>query len=444
MLMKKISTLLLILSVLFIVSLSAMADDTTEYYIQAKHSGKILDVKDNSQNNGAQIIQYQNNGTNNQKFKFIPCPNDSGYYFIQAKHSGKILDVKDNSQNDLANIIQYQNNGTDNQKFKFIPCPNDSGYYFIQAKHSGRILDVKDYSQNNGANIIQYQNNGTDNQKFKFIKINLGLDKEGLLKQYAPKVWLNSNEKFMPSSVEWAFPYLTRYKNSDGKYWIKTKKSLTSPSDWSLDVFKGNLQTAPVYSFWQDKGTDVNLVYFFYYPYNRGKEVLGTIFGNHVGDWESIVIKTRKTDNTLLPYSISLAYHSWYSDYNWNDISKEDTHPIIYSANGSHGSWKDPGKHVYQKIKGIYPLEDNCGAGIAWNTWNNVKCFDYENKQGINTSWPAWLNTDYSNPGTGDSSIPGNGPIYRWGNEKMGVSYFGYYRLEDGPTGPMDKDIWAK
>ena len=34
-----------------------------------------------------------------------------------------------------------------------------------------------------------------------------------------------------------------------------------------------------------------DLVYFFYYPYNRGKEVLFTIWGNHVGDWEHITVR---------------------------------------------------------------------------------------------------------------------------------------------------------
>ena len=49
---------------------------------------------------------------------------------------------------------------------------------------------------------------------------------------------------------------------------------------------------APVYAFYAEKGEGVvDLVYFFWYPYNRGKEVLDTIWGNHVGDWEHITVR---------------------------------------------------------------------------------------------------------------------------------------------------------
>lgn len=41
-----------------------------------------------------------------------------------------------------------------------------------------------------------------------------------LLTSYAPMVWLAQNERFMPSSVEWAFGYLERFLNTDGRYWL--------------------------------------------------------------------------------------------------------------------------------------------------------------------------------------------------------------------------------
>lgn len=47
----------------------------------------------------------------------------------------------------------------------------------------------------------------------------------------------------------------------------------------TLPFFGGDLDGAPVYAFYADKGSNiVDLVYFFYYPYNRGKEVVDTIW----------------------------------------------------------------------------------------------------------------------------------------------------------------------
>jgi len=88
------------------------------------------------------------------------------------------------------------------------------------------------------------------------------------------------------------------------------------------------------------------------------------------------------------------------------------------------------------------PLVIMGSQGTAWDTWNNLIGFDYNNRTGLNTQWPAWLSTNYTDPGSGDPTVPGNGPIYRWGNEQDGGPYFGFYRLENGPTGPMEKSCW--
>ena len=81
-------------------------------------------------------------------------------------------------------------------------------------------------------------------------------EKLRLIETYAPRVWLAEGEAYMPSSVEWAFQHLTRVKR-DGRYWLYTKQEMSSPSDWTLPLFKGNLDTAPVYAFWVDKCSEL-------------------------------------------------------------------------------------------------------------------------------------------------------------------------------------------
>lgn len=86
-------------------------------------------------------------------------------------------------------------------------------------------------------------------------------EKLAILQKYAPRVWLAQDEEFMPSSLGWAFTYMERYQNAnDGnRYWIRTKAALSSPSDYTLPVFAGNLQSAPTYAFWVAKNNNGNL-----------------------------------------------------------------------------------------------------------------------------------------------------------------------------------------
>jgi hypothetical protein len=122
------------------------------------------------------------------------------------------------------------------------------------------------------------------------------------LRRYAPRVWFHSTESFWPSSVEWSFNFLSR-QWMDSKWWLVTKENMKEPST-ILNYFHGadpkkqwtgvplELDEVPVYAFWNpvDEET-VDLVYYFYYPHNRGKQVLRTMFGNHVGDWEHVTLR---------------------------------------------------------------------------------------------------------------------------------------------------------
>lgn len=280
---------------------------------------------------------------------------------------------------------------------------------------------------------------------------------------YAPRVWMDVGEKYFPSSVEFAFPEMTRFTDGEGKHWVRSTEALGSPSD-TLPFFGGDLDNAPVYAFYADKGMDVvDLVYFFWYPYNRGKEVVDTIWGNHVGDWEHITVRLlRGDDEVLTPSQIYLSAHSFGGIYEWGEVELfEDTHPVVYSAEGSHGVWSTPGDHVYmsigEEVLGVCvtlvctDLTDITSAGTAWDTWERVAGFDFVEKEGLEgESWPVWMSDDFTDPGEAPAEVPGGGPIFRWGNVEdcstLGVDIsdlIGVCRLEDGPTGPISKNVWG-
>lgn len=288
-----------------------------------------------------------------------------------------------------------------------------------------------------------------------------------VLETHAPRVWFPADEVYFPSTVEHAFDHTVRFADGEGRHWIRSIEPLRSPSD-TLPFFAGDLAGAPVYGYYADKDAAgiapgvVDLIYFFFYPYNRGKEVVDTIWGNHVGDWEHITVRLQKDGDTLTPVQVYLSAHSFGGVYEWADLERfEETHPVVYSAWGSHGVWSEPGDHVYmsigEEVWGVCvtlvctDLTDETSAGIAWDTWERVAGVDYFAEEGLaGFAWPAWMSDQFTDPGPPPLEVPGQGPIYRWGNEEdcstLGVDIsdlIGVCRLEDGPTGPVSKDVWG-
>ena len=267
-----------------------------------------------------------------------------------------------------------------------------------------------------------------------------------LLQTYAPLVYLAENEDYTASSVDWAFPFLTRIER-DGKYWLYTKTGLSSPTDGDLPLFRGQGTAAKAYGFLVRKADAYDLVYFTYYPYNRGKhlDILdGSVFGNHVSDWENVVVRL---DRDFNPVTVYLSQHDQGQKLDWDALDKSDaTHPVVYAALGSHGYYATPGSHQYHDDPALI---DETSAGTAWSLSGQLESFNFNTRQGLSGSdWPQWMSTRYAvRYGDPEVSAADAGPIYRWGNGENGCGgalkvfqkLAGACRLEDGPTGPIDK-----
>jgi hypothetical protein len=137
------------------------------YFIQARHSGKVLDVNIDwfsGQDNGRPVGQFDNNNGDHQKF--IVESVGEGYFRLRARHSGKCLDVTDISRSPGAGLQQWQCNGGPNQQFAIEPVGD---FYKIRARHSGLYLDIRGFSPNNSARLQQFNWTGGNNQLFQFI-----------------------------------------------------------------------------------------------------------------------------------------------------------------------------------------------------------------------------------------------------------------------------------
>ncbi len=136
-------------------------------FIQARHSGKCLDVIGSSDHNGEQVIQWECTNRPNQQWKVESV--DAEYYRITVRHSGKSLDVAGGSSGNGAPITQWKYQGQKNQQW--IVEPLGGGYYRITARHSGKSLDVSGSNPGNGAPVNQFDYQGQAHQQWKLIPV---------------------------------------------------------------------------------------------------------------------------------------------------------------------------------------------------------------------------------------------------------------------------------
>lgn len=145
----------------FTIMESSGFDPNTAYTIINGKSGKVLDVHGNSTTDGANVIQWTDNGGTNQQWNIVDLGN--GYYKIINVNSGKALDVEANSTADGGNLLQWTYSGGLNQQWRIEPVGD---YFKFINRNSGKVLDVNAGSTADGANVIQWTDTGATNQQW--------------------------------------------------------------------------------------------------------------------------------------------------------------------------------------------------------------------------------------------------------------------------------------
>lgn len=85
------------------------------------------------------------------------------YYKLVNRNSGKDLGVYGASLQDGANVVQWTDNGSADQQWHVTDLGNV--YNTLYDKNSGRALGIWQASTTNGANAVQWvENNGNDQQ----------------------------------------------------------------------------------------------------------------------------------------------------------------------------------------------------------------------------------------------------------------------------------------
>lgn len=158
--------------------------DGSAFMFKNVNSGLFMEVKDGNGANGENIQQWGaagsgKNGEGEWNVWRLYAAETEGYYYIySALGDGKtyVLDVADRKADDGTNIDLYQQNGGDNQQFKFVK--NGDGSYKIYTKISGdaSVIEIENGSAESGANIQQWTMNGYNCQDWELIPAVLPLN----------------------------------------------------------------------------------------------------------------------------------------------------------------------------------------------------------------------------------------------------------------------------
>lgn len=128
-----------------------------------------MDVAGGSSNAGANVEVYTGNGSNAQKWAFVPVPpfQSGGVYELRSMLDKRMcLDVAGGSTANGANCQLYTANGTNAQKFVF---EHENDGWAIRNIATGKYVDVSGGTFANGSNIQSYEDNDTRAQRWEVI-----------------------------------------------------------------------------------------------------------------------------------------------------------------------------------------------------------------------------------------------------------------------------------
>ena len=140
-------------------------DARTYYKLVNVNSGLLLDVSGASLYDGAQLIQWPDNGGWNQQWLILGL--GGGAYNLVNRNSGLILDVSNASPDDGANIVQFHDHDASNQKWSLLDLGD--GTFQVLNGNSTLLADVVNASTDAGARIIQYHDDASASQRWMLV-----------------------------------------------------------------------------------------------------------------------------------------------------------------------------------------------------------------------------------------------------------------------------------
>lgn len=171
------------------------------------------------------IMQDDNNnvvlGTENSEnmarelWHFVRNP-QNGHYTIQSYYNGKVLTVEDSKDEEGANVICSENDGSASQQWFVLMRPDGSRY--LKAGCSGRNLDLSGDNQADGTNIQMWSINNTGAQTFSIYGLDGGRDKMSYtLVSDNSSIDIGEKTKITVSNALYAVDYKLHVISPDGR-----------------------------------------------------------------------------------------------------------------------------------------------------------------------------------------------------------------------------------
>ncbi|WP_086661876.1 RICIN domain-containing protein [Lentzea kentuckyensis] len=136
------------------------------YKLVNRQTGKVLDTLQASLQDGADLVQWADNGGANQQWHVTDTGN--GYRTLFNRNSGRVLSIWGTSTADNARAVQWVENAGADQQWQLVPV---GAYYRLVARHSGNALSVLDSAGSDGTQIVQRPYNGSLDQQWRLVRV---------------------------------------------------------------------------------------------------------------------------------------------------------------------------------------------------------------------------------------------------------------------------------
>jgi hypothetical protein len=154
------------------------------------------------------------------------------------------------------------------------------------------------------------------------------------------------------------------------------------------DELRGGIESGPVIfpgaPVFYEYVPHLYVTYWFFYPYDKF-EIPALPNQHHEGDWERISIQLNANET---PTNVFYYAHENGEFAPWLAVDKFDgTHPVVYSAKGSHASYLKQGEQ--EKLQCFLTLcaHDSTDRGPRWSTWNDLRKVEAQPWYGFGGAW---------------------------------------------------------
>ncbi|GAB2287184.1 hypothetical protein Dimus_021568 [Dionaea muscipula] len=301
-----------------------------------------------------------------------------------------------------------------------------------------------------------------------------------VIQHYGPTVFFHPDEIFLPSSVPWFFDNgallyrdddgeakgdsidstgsnLPSGGSNDGKYWI----DLPGNEDKRNNLIYGNLESAVLYVHVKPAlgGTFTDLAMWVFCPFNGPvtfkvgpANIPMSKMGEHVSDWEHFTLRVSNFTGEL--WSVYFSQHDggkWVDASTLEFIEGNKNKPIVYSSKCGHASFPHPGTYLQgPSILGMGVRNDVAKSDryVDSSIKYQIIAAEYLGDDAIEE--PCWLQymRDWGPTVTYDiraelKKIINQLPVFvRFSVENLIDLFPTELWIEEGPTGPKEKDNW--